>query len=123
MVPIDESLDESYWRSLLTDQEALIEPVQTQPDRPALTRSADAVSTAGRPIDLRWAAAEQACHCEEIIEVVATGYNRGGLLIDWLGLHGFVPASHLVGLPAVPEETQRRDELGKRVGQLLRAKI
>ena len=92
-------------------------------DRPALTRSADAVLTAGRPIDLRWAAAEQACHCEEIIEVVATGCNRGGLLIDWLGLHGFVPASHLVGLPAVPDEVQRRDELGKRVGQNLRAKI
>lgn len=121
MASISEALDEDYWRSLLSDREAWLDPLSAKTDRSTL---ADRPKHGDeRPIDLRWSAAEQAGHCDEIIDVNVTGFNRGGLLIDWAGLHGFVPASQLMGLPATPDELVRRQELDKRVGQKLRAKV
>jgi small subunit ribosomal protein S1 len=121
MASTGDSFDEGYWQALLSDREA--QPDPAKPDRAGAPRSAEAASAVVRPIDLRWSAAEQACHCDEIIDVNVTGFNRGGLLIDWSGLHGFVPASHLVGFPATSDEAVRRQEFDKRVGQCLRAKV
>ncbi|MBL8154042.1 MAG: S1 RNA-binding domain-containing protein, partial [Anaerolineae bacterium] len=33
---------------------------------------------------------------DEVIDLTVIGYNRGGLLVEWRSLHGFVPASQLV---------------------------
>ncbi len=120
MIPMDDSADENYWQSLLADREAAaVNGSAADPDRSSSARSGEAA----RPIDLLWAAAEHACNCAEVIPVDVTGFNRGGLLIDWLGLHGFVPASHLTGLPSTTDETTRKQEFSKRVGHKLRAKI
>lgn len=120
MMPMAESADESYWRSLLADREAAaVNGSAADPDRFSSARSGEAA----RPIDLLWAAAEHACDCAEVIPVDVTGFNRGGLLIDWLGLHGFIPASHVAGLPTNADETIRKEEFVKRVGQKLHAKI
>jgi small subunit ribosomal protein S1 len=123
MVSISETFEEGYWRSLLSDHEALIDPSPATLRADRFTQSDQLKRGDERPIDLRWSAAEQACHCDEIIDVQVTGFNRGGLLIDWSGLHGFVPASHLVGFPATSDEAVRRQEFDKRVGQCLRAKV
>ena len=70
-----------------------------------------------------WTAAQRACDADEVLTVTVTGFNRGGLLIDWQGLHGFVPSSHLIGMPAVTGEDQRKMEFGRRVGQQVHGKI
>jgi len=49
--------------------------------------------------------------------------NRGGLLVDWKGITGFVPISHLDGLASGLKEEELREELALRVGQPLRLKI
>jgi small subunit ribosomal protein S1 len=51
------------------------------------------------------------------------GYNRGGLLVDWQDLRGFVPASHLVGLAPVMDEESRKAEFARRVGWNLCVKV
>ncbi len=84
---------------------------------------ADRTGGAARPIDQLWEAARKACDCEEVLEVHVTGFNRGGVLVDWSGLHGFVPASHILNMPNVTDDAQRRSEFEKRVGQIVKGKI
>jgi small subunit ribosomal protein S1 len=47
----------------------------------------------------------------------AVGFNRGGLLVSWRGLRGFVPASHLVGFPTyLGERSAARSSPGASTG-------
>ena len=49
--------------------------------------------------DIRWRELEEKRESDEEIEVAAAEANRGGLICDYLGIRGFVPASQLVGAP------------------------
>ncbi len=113
-------VDEGYWQSLLQDQEANVTPEAAEHTGPPER----AVGGNGlRPIDQLWEAARHACDTDKILEVAVTGFNRGGLLVDWDGLHGFVPASHILNMPNVTDDAQRRSEFEKRVGQIVRGKV
>lgn len=113
-------VDEGYWQALLLDAEANA-PDETAERNGAVDRAGG--SGAARLIDQLWEAARQAGDCEEVLEVQVTGYNRGGVLVDWSGLHGFVPASHILNMPNVTDDAQRRAEFEKRVGQIVKGKI
>ena len=66
----------------------------------------------------------QACQREgKVLTLPVVGHNRGGLLVDWNGWQGFVPASQLVAFPTHLEEEDRRQELAGRMGQQLDLKI
>jgi small subunit ribosomal protein S1 len=52
-----------------------------------------------------------------------TGYNRGGLLVTWNSLRGFVPASQLVDFPVDVDELTRQKSLAERVGKRLSLRI
>jgi small subunit ribosomal protein S1 len=123
MEPLKETVEEAYWFALMQDDEAS----RTEPDAASNGRArastGEEAGGAARPVDALWAAAQRACDADEALTVEVTGFNRGGLLIDWQGLHGFVPSSHLLGLPAVADEDQRKAEFCKRVGQPVRGKI
>ena len=111
-------VDEGYWQALLQDAEANV------PDESAeRNSSADRAGGAARPIDQLWESARKSCDCEQVLEVHVTGFNRGGVLVDWGGLHGFVPASHILNMPNVTDDAQRRAEFEKRVGQIVKGKI
>ena len=43
-----------------------------------------------------WEAAKALLESEEVVEVTVTGHNRGGVLVRWKRLEGFIPTSHLV---------------------------
>jgi small subunit ribosomal protein S1 len=113
-------VDEGYWQALLQDAEANV-PDETS-ERSAVGDRANG-NGAARPIDQLWEAARQACDCDDVLEVHVTGFNRGGILVDWSGLHGFVPASHILNMPNVTDDAQRRAEFDKRVGQNVKGKI
>ena len=117
-VPPQVPLDEGYWQSLLNDVEALA------PERssPAVERR-PASSPRHEPGEALWQAAQQAADSAGLIQVQAVGCNRGGLLIDWNGLRGFLPASHLCDLASHLDEEMRRCELTRRVGQTFNAKV
>lgn len=120
MEPLKDTLEEAYWLALMQDEEALdAAPAANGRNRSTTGEGA----TTARPIDVLWASAQRACDADEALTVEVTGFNRGGLLVDWQGLHGFVPSSHLIGMPAVNDEDQRKTEFGKRVGQPVRGKI
>jgi small subunit ribosomal protein S1 len=118
-------IEEGYWQSLLTDEEAVqAEPAMARPASPEAAASSEQHSATGsRSLELLWASAQCACQSDKVLEIDVIGYNRGGVLIDWQGLHGFVPASHLIGMPAIADDSQRTAEFTRRVGQRLHAKI
>ncbi len=120
MEPLKDTLEEAYWLALIQDEEASeAAPAPNGRSRPPASEAGGAA----RPIDVLWASAQRACDADEALTVDVTGFNRGGLLVDWQGLHGFVPSSHLIGMPAVNDEDQRKAEFGKRVGQHVHGKI
>jgi small subunit ribosomal protein S1 len=57
------------------------------------------------------------------VELPVVGYNRGGLLVEWGSLRGFVPASQLVDFPPVVDAQSRRGELVARIGQKLKLRV
>ncbi|HTP10354.1 MAG TPA: S1 RNA-binding domain-containing protein [Anaerolineae bacterium] len=114
------NVDEGYWQALLQDAEANVPDESIERNGTADRANG---SSAARPIDQLWEAARKACDCDDVLEVQVTGYNRGGVLVDWSGLHGFVPASHILNMPNVTDDAQRRAEFEKRVGQSVKGKI
>jgi len=110
----EKDLDEAYWKSLLEEAgqatslgEEVVEEAETLQEMD----------------EEAWRAAEESLSKGEILELQVKGCNRGGLLVDWKGIMGFVPVSHLDGLPSGLKEEELREELALRVGQLLRLKI
>jgi len=70
-----------------------------------------------------WLKAEQMMESGEIFEGEVAGYNRGGLIVRFGKIRGFVPSSHIVGLPKRLREEQRRQRLSEMIGQRLGLKI
>jgi small subunit ribosomal protein S1 len=121
---MDFELDEGYWQALLQDGEAVLPEDPTARTNGGPQAAMNAATPAGaRPIDQLWDLARQACDSDQVLSVEVTGYNRGGLLIDWDGLHGFIPASHILNMPNVTEDAQRRAEFERRVGQTLQGRV
>jgi small subunit ribosomal protein S1 len=70
-----------------------------------------------------WLKAEEMMESGEIYEGEVAGYNRGGLIVRFGKIRGFVPSSHIVGLPKRLREEQRRQRLSEMIGQRLGLKI
>lgn len=70
-----------------------------------------------------WLLAEQLLESGEVTLRKVIAYNKGGMLVDFGHLRGFIPASHLVNLPRNLNEDQRRIEMEKRIGQELPVKV
>jgi small subunit ribosomal protein S1 len=70
-----------------------------------------------------WVTAEQIFQQDRTVQLLAAGYNRGGLLVQWNSLRGFVPASQLLDALSQPEPQQRRAQLVARLNQQLTLRI
>ena len=91
--------------------EAGLEEEATSGDQPQLS------------LEERWQLAREKFEEDAIIETQATGYNKGGLLVSWLDLPGFVPASQLLGLRRLHLQEERLRHLQQRQDAKLRLKI
>lgn len=126
-------LDDGYWESLLRDAEREIDPVRqagegSRPDdapplrfNPAAPRRWDDSDDGDSEED--WRRAEVGLANGEPVQVKVTGYNRGGLLVEFGALQGFVPASHLVTAPAGQTPQQRAAALAAHIGELMSVKV
>lgn len=109
-----ENVDEGWWNSVL--QEAEGHPSPQRAEAPAELFHDNPAAD--------WAEAGQLYADDQAAEVEAVGYNRGGLLVMFRSLRGFIPVSHLVDFPINgASEELRRVALLRRVGQKLRAKV
>jgi small subunit ribosomal protein S1 len=74
-------------------------------------------------VEADWIRAETLLDSGEPVIAMATGYNRGGLLVRFGHVDGFVPASHLEKMGRRLSEEQRQATLQAYVGQELPLKV
>lgn len=129
LTPPPPTLDEGYWSALLQEGENArpISP-NTQADvfdsdehhfmeiemhtlEDAHTLAAD------------WVEIERITDNDEVLELPVAGCNRGGLLVEWRSLRGFVPASQLINFPSAANAATRRGALVDRIGQRLHLRV
>ncbi len=70
-----------------------------------------------------WIRAEQLLESGEIFEGEIVGYNRGGVLVAFGGLRGFIPASHLSMLSPNLNDKQRQQRLSKLRDEIVPVKV
>lgn len=139
-IPLDEdgwwmSQDEGYWQALLEQGEIAPEtapPIDPLADLGMLnmgseediaTDTDNAQEAKSSDLENDWQIAERAFAQGDLFNLKATGANRGGLLVDWNGLQGFVPASHLNEPPQRQDPQERVSELAQRIGESLKVRL
>lgn len=129
--PTPPTVDEGYWSALLNEED-LTTPLPDDEfhDTDAHEEDFDELDGpygtqgAHRTIaDADWELIQRIHDDDEVIELAVVGYNRGGLLVEWRTLRGFVPASQLMDFPATSNSVFRRNALLDRVGQRLRLRV
>lgn len=123
-------MDDGYWAALLRDVEDEPEPLRPPVDADDVNGAAGGLSNArrwsgmaGSDSEVDWQRAETLLASSEVAEVRISGFNRGGLLADFGGLQGFIPASHLTTpLPGQSQE-QRAAGLAARINETLAVRV
>ncbi len=122
-------LDEGYWSALLHEGEF----TGSSPEQPEIIEDdspLDVVDEMQPQPSVQSAAAiedwhdiEKTMNNDEVIELHVIGYNRGGILVEWRSLHGFVPASQLTDFPATANSTVRRNSLQEMIGKSIKLRV
>ena len=119
--------DEGYWEALLRDGEIARAASAAAEENlwagQGLDVQEDSSSPEPAPVVDWWEEARRAMEHEEVLELSVIGCNRGGVLVGWNGLRGFVPASHLLNLSPSAGDDERQGELRRLVGGRLSLKI
>jgi small subunit ribosomal protein S1 len=110
-------LDEGWWASVLRGEEA------GPRNRAPWSNNGQHDSTAPTDPEADWEVARALYESDETIDLDVIGFNRGGLLVAWNSLRGFVPVSHLIEFPAHLPEGDRRNQLAGKIGQTMHLKI
>jgi len=120
-------LDEGYWDALLREGENVHSTGAGAPTGEHIQNGHhhdDDNHYTHHVIDSEdWDAIQYITENDELIELHVVGYNRGGLLVEWRTLRGFVPASQLMHFPATASSATRRKALLDRVGQSLTLRV
>ena len=125
--------DDAYWTALFEQEEALL-PTDPKPDIPLgnngwapLNQRIDGRfrwADGERPEEVDpWHKAQQIMNADDAISLPVTGFNKGGLLVQWEGLQGFVPASQLIDFPQFHLESERLNALRQWQSEELTLKI
>lgn len=70
-----------------------------------------------------WDAAQKLLESQDVVDVKVSGHNRGGVLVRWRRLEGFIPTSHMVTVSPGLMGNDRRDSLQDLMGTSLHVKV
>ncbi len=114
---------EAYWSALFL-QEELLEAAPSLVEENHIPASSFR-STNGSHVEYSatWKLASEALEEDRRLRLPVTGFNQGGLLVNWHDLQGFVPASQLVDFPLLHIAHERLKALAKLRDKLLDLKI
>jgi small subunit ribosomal protein S1 len=101
-----ERLDPNFRESLKVGQDVPVYVLQTRDSDGNLIVS---INMGLQQYD--WEKASELMKTEEVVEVEVVGHNRGGVLVRWNRLEGFIPSSHMVTVGTGAQGTDRRDVL------------
>ena len=74
-------------------------------------------------INQDWTDAEALMESGQIIEAEIMGYNKGGAIVPYGSLRGFIPISHLAALSLGMNDRQRQQQLAKMRGEKIPLKV
>lgn len=115
-VPWAQPADEEYWKAIVTQGKwAPAIPTRAENDE----RHYETVEI---PEEV-WVRLEELFANGEVLDLPVVGYNKGGLLVEWEGVQGFVPASQLRDTSVINSPEARQAYLESRVGETLHLKI
>lgn len=122
--------EESYWTALLVQGEYAPD-VQSDSyggdswwDGPSSTSSDyRVIEDTAVSSQKDWRMAEDHFDNDQTVELNVTGCNRGGLLVSWNSLRGFVPASQLVDFPIDVNDAARRSLLSRYISKSLNLRV
>ena len=125
--PLSTTLDEGYWSALLSEGEysgSAGEPSEidnSEDDSRDYRTSLAHERPLSNPAD-DWDEIEDIMRQDQTLELHVVGHNRGGLLVEWHSLRGFVPASQLVDQSSQSARPQRH-HLDDYLGQALLLRV
>ncbi len=70
-----------------------------------------------------WTKAEEHMESGDVWEGTITESNRGGLIVPFGNLRGFVPASHVMDLPRGLDENERKEHMARLIGNKIAVKV
>ncbi len=70
-----------------------------------------------------WDKARELLEADEVVEVQVAGSNRGGVLVKWHRLDGFIPSSHMVSVSSGLQGSERRDAIDDIMSDTLGVKV
>ncbi len=118
--PLSSQPDDGFWSALLNQDEvnhSQSEIAEEYENEWVPPESSDKQSASSEPSTLPpqkpWKIAQALFDDDESIELTVSGHNKGGLLVNWNGLQGFIPASQLLNFPQFHLETERLQALSK----------
>ena len=109
--------DESYWNAIVMQGQwadngtTLLSPM---PVANHLSRE---------EMDCKWQRLQRMFKQGVVACLTITGYNKGGALVEWENLPGFVPTSQLLNVPLLEDDCKRMDCLAGYVGRSLKLKV
>lgn len=118
------ALDDGYWESLLRDGEV----VSSNDPPPWVEESFQFTGNHFEGNDRvdaeqEWQRALDCLENAKCCHLPATGFNRGGLLVQFGCLTGFVPSSHLLDFPSYADPLEREHGLMGRVGEEIKLRV
>ena len=119
-------VDDGYWEALLDQGEVVT--AEAPPPWIDTERRSEVSHFRGNghedwDEEREWQRALEMLDQEEACCLAVTGHNRGGLLVEFGGLTGFVPSSHLVSFPSYSDPQEREVALLARLGQQLKLQV
>lgn len=100
-------LDESWWQAVLAEEERYSDSDQElTPSNQGGSPHETAVDHAPGEHAINWQVADKLYELDETIELKVTGCNRGGLLVNGMDIHGFVPISHLLDIQECSDDPE-----------------
>lgn len=126
-----DKVDEGYWSAILSEGEYAKTAYETPPHPDFETSSnthdhpinSDHLDFEDDSIQSDWDDVQVVMEQDEVLRLSVIGYNRGGLLVEWRSIRGFVPASQLVHFPANGSLYTRQIALQERVGDELDLRV
>jgi small subunit ribosomal protein S1 len=115
-------MDEGWWEAVLAEEGSQTTGKQPRPQpRPAGHANSKGEVLNRAPQD--WGRVKTLFDNDQIVSLLVTACNRGGLLVEGEALSGFVPFSHLISIPGSADVQDRAALLESYLGKTLTLKV
>ncbi len=125
--PPSPELDEGYWSALLNEGEFARsvppEELETNTLEPHDDAPRENEPFYRKQFSDDWLVIQKIAESDETLSLKVVGYNRGGLLVEWRSLRGFVPASQLLNFPTEAQASLKKRALIDHVGRVLNLRV